>query len=143
MESGLSQEEIEAYQSEIGIQFPADLVTFLQHANGTDLQTVNVYGNDWNKHAYAPGVYSYPRDLEIIKQRIEWLKEDWAATLESLELEKDVLGKNPEFIPFFSHRYILSNGDPDASFVCSIHGNDAIVYGSNLKEYLQAEFLQL
>ncbi len=138
---GLSQKEIETYQSELGIQFPADFITFLKYANGTDLQTVNVYGNDGNKHAYAVGVYSYPRDLEIIKKRIEWLKEDWDAALESLELEEDVLGRNPKFIPFYIHRYILSSGNPDASIVCSIHGSDAIVYGSSLKEYLQKEFL--
>ena len=102
---------------------------------------MNIYGNNGNPYAYAAGVYSYPRDIEIIKQRIAWLKQDWDAAFESLELGVGELGKNPKFIPFYIHRYILSNGKPSDSIVCSIHGSDAIVYGSNLKEYLKAEFL--
>ncbi|MBC8038154.1 MAG: SMI1/KNR4 family protein [Rhizobiales bacterium] len=138
---GLSQEEINSYQSVLGIPFPKDLVTFLQYANGTDQKTVNVYDDDGNPHAYASGVYRYPHDIEAIKQRIEWLAEDWEAALESLKLEADVLGKNPKFAPIYSHRYVLCNGNPDSSIVCSIQGSDAIVYGSSLKEYLQNEFL--
>ncbi len=138
---GLSQEQINAYQSTLEIRFPKDLVTFLQYANGTDLQTINVYDNDGNPHTYAPGVYSYPRDLEVIKQRIALLTEDWDEVLESLGLGENVLGKNPKFFPFFAHRYVLCNGDPTTSIVCSIHGTDAIVYGPSLEKYLQSEFL--
>ncbi len=138
---GLSKEEIDAYQAELKIQFPTDFIAFLKHANGTNLQTVNVFGNDGNPHAHAPGVYSYPRDLKIIKQRIEWLKQDWNAALECLELDDEIFGKNPKFIPFYSHRYILSGLNPQGSIVCSIDGTDAIIYGASLTEYLQAEFL--
>jgi hypothetical protein len=138
---GLSLEQINDYQSALGIRFPKDLVTFLQCANGTDLPTINVYGNDGNPHACAPGVYSYPRDLEVIKQRIELLAEDWDAILESLEIGEKILGENPKLFPFFAHRYVLCNGDPTKSIVCSIHGTDAIVYGSSLEKYLRSEFL--
>lgn len=136
---GLAHEAIGAYQAALGIEFPNDLVTFLRHANGTNRPTVNVYSNLGYPHKYALGVYCFPQHLEAIKQRIEQLAD--GKFLDSLELEGNILGERPQFIPFFEHRYVLSNGNLDSSIVCSIHGSDAIVYGSSLKAYLQKEFL--
>ena len=36
--------------------------------NGTDKPAVNVYGKSGEPYAYAPGYYSYPRDLEAVKK---------------------------------------------------------------------------
>jgi hypothetical protein len=138
---GLSQRDIDSYQFELNVQFPEDFKTFLQHANGTDLQTVNVYGNSGLPHAFAPGVYNYPRDLMTIKSSIEELLGDRDAALTSLGLKQDVLGRDPKFIPFYGHRYVLCGANPEISIVCSILGSDAIVYATNLQEYLITEFL--
>ena len=138
---GLSEAEIASYQALIGVDFPDDLVVFLRHANGTDTDTKNIYGSEGARPAHGTGVYSYPRDWEIIEDRIARLKEDWSEMLDELRASGVDLGISPKFIPFYSHRYVLSNGDPTSSIVCSIVGSDAIVYGWNLKEYLEKEFL--
>jgi hypothetical protein len=64
---GLSDAQIEQYQSEIGFHFPAGVRAYLRHMNGTDLPTVNVYGSSGTPHAFGPGFYSYPDDLTRIK----------------------------------------------------------------------------
>jgi K+/H+ antiporter YhaU regulatory subunit KhtT len=45
-------------------------------------------------------------------------------------------------VPIYGLRYLVCSPDPDSSVVLSIlDGDDAIVYGDSLKEYLQREFL--
>ena len=43
----------------------------MRELNGTDLPTLNLYGSSGEPHRKSVGVYSYPRDIEIVKQRIE------------------------------------------------------------------------
>ncbi len=141
MKSGLSEAQIASYQALLGIDFPDDLVTFLRHANGTDVSTKNIYGSDGERPRLRAGFYSYPRDWDLIEERIDWLRKDWHAMLQSLEDCGVNLGNNPKFIPFYEHRYVLSNGDSASSAVCSIFHSDAIAYGWSLREYLEKEFL--
>lgn len=143
---GLTPAELEAYQAALGIEFPRDLQCFLRHANGTEPAMVNLYAQDGHAHRYAAGVYRFPQDMPAIRLAITWLEAHWQGILEALTLEsdyigRDILGTNPQFIPFYGHRYVLSNGDADSSIVCSIQGSDAVVYGWSLEAYLQREFL--
>lgn len=138
---GLAEPEIAAYQASLGIAFPDDLVTFLRHANGTNQTMKNIFGSNGDPPRWSAGVYSYPHDLDIVRKRIEWLNEDRQEALHSLELSGVSLGNDPQFIPFCDHRYLLSNGDPKSSIVCSIASGDAIVYGWSLRAFLEVEFL--
>ena len=53
------------YENALGVQFPLDFYAFLQVMNGTDIPTLNVYGNCGEPHRTSVGVYSYPRDLKM------------------------------------------------------------------------------
>lgn len=43
--------------------------------NGTDLPTLNVYASSVPP-GQSPGVYSYPRDVEVVKRLIEVVQEN-------------------------------------------------------------------
>jgi hypothetical protein len=69
--AGLSDELLAEYERVLTVGFPHDLKAFLRELNGTDLPTLNLYGSSGEPHRKSVGVYSYPRDIEIVKQRIE------------------------------------------------------------------------
>src|SRR5262245_16473756 len=64
---GLTDQEIENYEKSLGVGFPNDFKRMLRVVNGTDLPTLNVYGMCGEPHTTSVGVYSFPRDLSIVK----------------------------------------------------------------------------
>jgi hypothetical protein len=68
---GLSNEQIASYEREVGIHFPHDFRALLQEMNGTDSATLIVYDSEGEPHREAVGVYSYPRDLEFVRYRMD------------------------------------------------------------------------
>jgi hypothetical protein len=140
---GLSADEIEAYQGAVKIQFPNDLKIFFAAMNGTDLATVNIYGNSGTPAQKGMGVYSYPRDLEIVKIRIADVDNTRQEILQTLAEQGCELASGFQLMPIFSHRYVVCTSDLSHSSVLSINGNDAIVYANSLKDYLDKEFLVL
>lgn len=53
------------------------------------------------------------------------------------------LSPEDSLVPIYIHRYLVCTSDPASSVVLSIDdGNDAIVYGDSLREYLEREFLR-
>jgi hypothetical protein len=72
---GLSDREISEYEHALGMRFPHDFRAFLSAMNGTDIPTLNVYAYCGKPNRTSVGVYSYPRDLNIIEQRIDDVRE--------------------------------------------------------------------
>lgn len=139
---GLSEDKIAEYENTIGVRFPYDFRAFLRALNGTDLPTLNIYGYCPEPPHTSVGVYSYPRDIELVKHLIEEVRKNRnALTFTMAEQGFDLpAATNP--VPLYGHRYLLCTSDLDSSVVLSIHsGEDAIVYGTSLQEYLQREFL--
>jgi SMI1/KNR4 family protein SUKH-1 len=68
---GLSDELIAEYQAVLKVRFPNDFKTLLREMNGTDLATLNVYASGGQLPRESVGIYSYPQDIEIVKQLIE------------------------------------------------------------------------
>ena len=132
------------YQSILGVRFPRDFKTFLRRMNGTDLATLNVYGCCGEPQRKSVGVYSYPRDIEIVKQRIEDIRSSRAEIAADLTEQGFELSSEASLVPIFSHRYVACTANLDDSVVLCIvvHDTDAIVYGDSLKEYLEKEFLR-
>jgi hypothetical protein len=111
--------------------------------NGTDIPALNVYACCGERHRTSAGVYSYPRDLEMVKQRMEEVRESRnkiATDLRGLGFD---LTADSHLVPIYSHRYVVCTSNPGRSEVLSIVVNDvdAIVYGNSLREYLEREFL--
>ena len=139
---GLSEEKIAEYENTLGVRFPYDFRAFLGAMNGTDLPTLNIYGYRPEPPHTSVGVYSYPRDVELIKHLMKEVRENRnALTATMAEQGFDLpIAANP--VPICGNRYLLCTSDLDSSVVLSIHsGEDAIMYGTSLQEYLQREFL--
>jgi len=137
---GLAEKQVRDYEEHLKAQFPSDFRQFLLHMNGTDLPTLNVYGNCGEPYRTSVGVYSYPRDLEIIKGRVADVARERKTIQTVLRAGGYELASSASLVPFYIHRFIVCGPDPTESVVLSIHGTDAFVYGSSLRLYLEAEF---
>ena len=116
---GLFDEEIEEYESELGFVFPEIYKFYLRTMNGTDKPAINIYG-DGESVAYAPNYYSFPRDLEIIKDKIQWIYREFLVD------EEEVQRKNiSHIIPIVSHRFLIADNCAENP-ILSMHGRDSI-----------------
>lgn len=141
---GLSEDKIAEYENVLGAKFPYDFRTFLGGMNGTDLPTMNVYAGCGEPPRTSVGVYSFPRDLEIVKRRIEDVRESRREIATDLEGQGFDLTAEDELVPIYGHRYVVCTSDRARCAVLSVvvHSTDAIVYGKSLQEYLEREFLR-
>jgi len=137
---GLSEPQIDEYEGRVGFAFPYDVRLLLSQINGTDLPTLNVYGDCGEPHRTGLGVYSYPRDIDQILLMIQDVTPDRHEIAEVLGMEDFDLPDDAGLLPFYSHRYVVCGSDRASSPVLSIVGTDAIVYGEDLRQYLVAEF---
>lgn len=143
-ELGLSDERIADFERALTARFPHDFRSFLREMNGTDLPTLNVYGSCGEPHRHSVGVYSYPRDIELVKERIEHISSSRAEIRSDLADQGFELPLDAALVPIFAYRYVVCSSNPDSSVVLSIvvHDTDAVVYANSLKEYLEKEFLE-
>lgn len=138
---GLSNEEISEYELAIDVHFSTEFRAYLQEMNGTGKPSLDVRGGSAEIHRLRPGFYSYPRDIELLRGLISAANEDRAQLAVTLFEEQGfILRDDAKLIPIYAHRYVVCTPDSDSSPVLSIwDSTDAIVYGNNLKEYLQKE----
>lgn len=140
---GLPDDKIAEYEADLGLRFPMDLKAFLREMNGTDMPTRNVYGSSGEPQRESVGVYSYPRDLELVKRQIEAWRGCRVELTATLARENFDLGSQAGLVPIYAHRCVVCGTDPESSVVLSIlDGSDAIVYANSLEEYLRLEFLR-
>jgi hypothetical protein len=139
---GLREEEIDAYERALGVRFPARFRCMLAVMNGTDLPTVNVYGSSGYPRSEWVGVYAYPRDLDIVRDQVDVVRQDHAEVARALADEEFRLDADMGLVPVYGHRYLVCGADPLDGPVLSIYGTDAIVYCPDLLSYLRAELLE-
>lgn len=140
---GLTDAAIAKYEQALAASFPHDFKAFLRVMNGTDLPTLNVYGSCGEHSRESVGVYSYPRDLEIIRKRCEEAGSYRAEVTTTLADQGFTLADDATLVPIYGIRYIVCTEDLDSTVVVSIQdGEDAIVYAYSLQEYLEHEFLR-
>ena len=139
---GLPEDKITEFEGVLGIKFPHDFRGFLRAMNGTDLPTLNVYASCGEPPRQWVGVYSYPKDLEIVRQLAKDVSDDRVQLTTTMVGQGFVLQPAAALVPIYGHRYLVCTPSLDTSAVLSIDGSDdAIVYGNCLKEYLEREFL--
>lgn len=133
----LNDGQIKKYEKELGFGFSEIYRIFLRHMNGTDKPALNVYGRSGAPHAYAPAYYSYPRDLETVKEMIQWI-------CESFKIEvADIDGnKIPFILPIVSHRFLIVD-KAGKNPVLSMHGDDVIPYASSLRTFLVNDIFRM
>lgn len=123
---------------------PVGTRAFLSVMNGTDIPTRNVYAYCGEPHRTSVGVYSYPRDLKIIEERIRDVYESRDEIARDLKEQGFDLPTQAGLAPIYSHWYVVCASNLDSSVALSIvvHDVDAIVYGNSLGEYLERDFLR-
>lgn len=132
---GLTEEEIREFEFELGFDFPEIYKFYLRNMNGTDKPSINIYGNE-ETVSYAPNFYSFPRDLNIIKDRINWIYEEFLVDEEDVRREKI-----PHIIPIVGHRFLIADNCAENP-VLSMYGRDTIVYAPNLQSFLVADIFR-
>lgn len=132
---GLSDNEINEFENELGYKFPTALRNFYATMNGLDKKGINVYGNSGEDYTYRPIYYSYPDDLEIIKESIQWVYEETNMTIE--KLKKDGFSR---IFPVCHHRFVLID-DPKQR-VLSMYGNDIIPWADNLSKLIATDIFE-
>ncbi|HLJ88969.1 MAG TPA: hypothetical protein VKZ53_19270 [Candidatus Angelobacter sp.] len=138
---GLPNSAIAEYERILAVRFPFDFSAFLGEMNGTDLPTLNVYGSRGMPSTEGVGVYSFPRDIELVKQRIEDVRSLRNEITANLSEQGVDLPDQAGLVPIYSHRFVVCAEGRESSAVLSISGADAIVYGDSLQECLTREFL--
>ena len=133
--AGLSEKKIKEYEKELGFLFPEIYKLYLQNMNGTDKPAINIYGHS-ETVAYASEYYSYPRDLEIVKDKIKWIYEEFSINEEIVLSEKI-----PHIIPIVGHRFLIADNCVNNP-ILSIYGIDSILYAPNLESFLVAGIFQ-
>jgi hypothetical protein len=133
--SGLTEDEIEDFEKELGLSFPEIYKFYLRYLNGTDKDFKNIYGNGMTE-AFAPGFYSFPRDLDIIKDRINIVYKDFLVHENFVRS-----GAIPRIIPIVSHRFLIVDGCAKNP-VLSIHQRDAMLYAPTLESFLVADIFE-
>jgi hypothetical protein len=139
---GLSEQQILAYESEIGIHFPLDLKEFLRAMNGTDLPTLNIHEGSGEPTREWVGVYSYPRELESVRRRIDEAAKDRDTLTATMADQGFTLPPTAKLMPIYAHRCVVCDDKEADCVVLSVWDpKDTIVYGYTLQEYLEREFL--
>lgn len=132
---GLSEDEIKEFEVELGFEFPEIYKRYLRNLNGTDKPAKNIYGNE-DSVGFAPNFYSYPRDLDVIKDRIKWIYDEFLVDEEEVKRVKI-----PHILPIVGHRFLIADNCAENP-VLSMYGRDVIPYAPNLQEFLVADIFR-
>lgn len=140
---GISRKEIDKLEILFGFDFPWDYREMLLILGGLDTPEISIDPDGEEEIRFVDFLYQYPRDIEKSK----WLFEDintfkFYAEEVSIEAGFDV-SKIVGYIPIYNHRVLVVFENKYLSPVISVMGGDIIVFGNNLKEYLQYEFLRM
>jgi hypothetical protein len=120
--NGLSETTLAEFEKAMGYTFPTPLKNYYLTMNGLDTPGIDVQGSHGDPPRYGAIYYSYPDDLDKIKETIEWVLDANHVALE------DLPAKASRIFPVKGHRFLLID-DPKLR-VLSMHGDD-IIYWSN------------
>lgn len=126
---GLTDVELLKFENEMGFTFPQSLRNFYKVMNGLNKPGINIGGDDETPPEYLPVFYSYPQDIELIKETISWILD-----ANSITEDKLLPSGISRIFPVFIHRFVLIDipGNP----MLSMYGNDIIYYGDNISKLL-------
>ena len=130
--TGLNNTELLDFEKDMGFSFPQSLINFYKVMNGLNKPGINIYGNSGVKPSFHPVFYSYPEDINLIKESVKWIYDDNSIS----ENELINLGISRIF-PIYQHRFMLIDipGNP----ILSMHGNDIIYWADDLSKLLANE----
>ena len=129
---GLLEVELASFEEEMGFTFPETLRSYYRIMNGLNKPGVNVYGYSDIPFTYQSKFYSYPDDLDLIKEYINWIFE--ANKTDDKKLEAI---RASRIFPIYSHRFMLLDvpGNP----ILSMHGDDIIYWCRDIFQLFDVE----
>ena len=131
---GLSEPELKDFQNKVGFEFPDSLKNFYCTMNGLDKPGLNNNGGE-DEITYGTTFYSYPDDIDEIKNMIEWVLEENHVSVKDIE-SKIV---SPIF-PYYGHRFLILDSEPIA---LSMYGSDIIYWAENLSKAIASDIFGL
>ena len=104
--------------------------------NGLNKSGINVSGDLKNENpTYRSTFYSYPGDLELIKEKINWILDSNGINIQDIKK-----GKAPFIFPYFGHRFLIVDSNEQ---VLSMYGDDIIPWADNLSKGILKDILEL
>ncbi len=129
--NGLTDSEIIDFEGEMGFKFPEPLRNFYKTMNGLDKKGINVFGNSGSTPTYSPIYYSFPNDIEIVKDKIAWIYE--ATDMNEGKLLQNGISK---IFPVRGHRFVLIDKPHQ---VLSMYGNDTIPWADSISKLIATD----
>lgn len=133
--TGLNDTELLAFEKDMGFSFPPSLRNFYKVMNGLNKPGINIYGNSGVKPSFRPIFYSYPEDIDMIKESIKGIYNDNSIS------EDELVGLGiSRIFPIYQHRFMLIDvpGNP----ILSMHGDDIIYWADDLSKLLANELFE-
>jgi hypothetical protein len=127
---GLPDADIARFEKDMGFAFPPIYKLYLKAMNGTGKDTINIYGRSGEPERYAPGFYSYPKDLARMREMVGWIYDECHVTPADVEARQI-----PHIIPIVSHRFLVVDRC-ETNPVLSMYGDDIVLYATNLMAFL-------
>jgi len=129
--NGLSENELADFQEELNIEFPEELKNFYRTMNGLDKQGINVFGSNGTEPSFNPIYYSYPQDLKLIRESINWIYESNNAKIENAKI--------PRIFPVTRHRFLILDKNNQ---VLSMYGDDIIFWSDNISKLIATDIFK-
>lgn len=123
---GLSDNDLKKFESIMGFPFPVPLKNFYKVMNGLDRPGIDISGD---KPAFESKFYSFPDDLDLIAEMIEWIYK--RNKMSHNEIIKSGISR---IFPVFAHRFIMI--DVPENPILSMWGNDIIYWADNVSKLL-------
>jgi len=128
---GLNEVGLREFERAINMVFPTPLRNFYSVMNGLTKAGINLYGNNGTPFSYRPVFYSYPDDIALINEQIDWI-------YEATSVNKELLGNSiSRIFPIYGHRFMLI--DAPGNPILSMYGDDIIYWADNVSKLLANE----
>lgn len=148
-DKGLSDIEIKEIESAFGFRFPKEIASFLSCAypvgddffDYRDLSQQNIDRFcGFQKSIIKSFEFDIANNTNLLKAMLKKLFGEFAGTEDFKQAVMKSLERSSRLIPFYAHRCFFDGMDnmPIVSFGQAV---DTIIYGHNLENYLEAEFL--
>jgi hypothetical protein len=129
--NGLSENELSDFQTQIKIEFPEELKNFYRTMNGLDKKGINIFGSNGSEPNFNPIYYSYPENLEKIRENINWIYESNGVKVENIEI--------PKIFPITGHRFLILD---ENNQILSMYGDDIIFWSENISKLIGTEIFE-
>ena len=142
---GYSINKINEIEEAISWRLPQDVKCLMSTTSGLSKPQINIKPSSNELQQFE---YRWRLNLEYMTKKETWYlnfnNKDVYSTIKKEEIVKNFDENNYFFLPVYSHRCIACDkNDLDSSIVLSIYGDDIVVYGINLKDYLEKEFMRV